>query len=334
MPRTRSFARGIRTRPMGLLVVLSLTAAMFAVAAPPAWAMKVSAPPDVLGSVDVSASLTASDPVGLAMLLVDGSVARSVLTTGAVPRSFGFDGLSLTPGSHTLRLAVRSSDGLSSTAAISVVSWQRPVPPTLMSPSNGYGARSQGIVVKAGPGTSRISLTVNGHAISAKAVVPGQIVNMGTVGLGAGVNSIQLDASNPVSKTTGIFRVKRLDYPWPTCIVIVKHEFRLYWVRDGFLVKAYPIAIGKPSTPTPSRTWRIDAKYITDWGGVYGPRKMRLFKQVGPDSFTYTGYGIHGTNQEWVIGTAASHGCIRMYNRDIMQLFPQVPLGTMVQTRN
>jgi lipoprotein-anchoring transpeptidase ErfK/SrfK len=49
--------------------------------------------------------------------------------------------------------------------------------------------------------------------------------------------------------------------------------------------------------------------------------------------YVFTAYAIHGTNQEWVIGTQASHGCIRMYNRDVRELFPQVPLGTMVITR-
>ena len=40
---------------------------------------------------------------------------------------------------------------------------------------------------------------------------------------------------------------------------------------------------------------------------------------------------IHGTNQEHLIGTAASHGCIRMRNADIIQLFEQVPAGTPVE---
>jgi hypothetical protein len=133
------------------------------------------------------------------------------------------------------------------------------------------------------------------------------------------------------------YRPTPFSYPWRTYIVIDKSSFRLYWVRDGLLIKSYPIAHGKPSTPTPSRVWRIDAKYYTDPSGVYGPRKMRLFKQVRTSSgyrYDYTGYGIHGTNQPWVIGTMASHGCIRMYNSDVLQLWPQVPLHTMVVTRD
>ena len=84
-------------------------------------------------------------------------------------------------------------------------------------------------------------------------------------------------------------------------------------------------------TPAPA-TWKILAKYHTSPGSVSGPRKMRLFRQRG-SRFVFSRYGIHGTNQEWVIGTKASHGCIRMYNRDVLKLFPQVPMGTMVYTR-
>jgi lipoprotein-anchoring transpeptidase ErfK/SrfK len=59
---------------------------------------------------------------------------------------------------------------------------------------------------------------------------------------------------------------------------------------------------------------------------------MRLYRQSG-SSFVRTGYLIHGTNEPWVIGTKASHGCIRLYNKDILDLWPRVPLGTIVQTR-
>lgn len=42
------------------------------------------------------------------------------------------------------------------------------------------------------------------------------------------------------------------------------------------------------------------------------------------------GYGIHGTDQPESIGQAVSHGCVRMLNRDIEELYPRVPIGTMV----
>lgn len=129
--------------------------------------------------------------------------------------------------------------------------------------------------------------------------------------------------------------VSALGYPWRNYIVIDKSEFRLYLVKNGLVVRTYPVAHGKLGWATPVRVWRVGAKYYT--GGVYGPRKMRLFKRVGSSGryrYVHTAYGIHGTNQPWVIGTRASHGCIRLYNDDVLDLFPRVGLGTMVVTRD
>ena len=41
-------------------------------------------------------------------------------------------------------------------------------------------------------------------------------------------------------------------------------------------------------------------------------------------------YRIHGTDAPWTIGTAVSKGCIRMYNEDVLDLYPRVPVGTRV----
>ncbi|MDY0086986.1 MAG: L,D-transpeptidase family protein [Coriobacteriia bacterium] len=125
-------------------------------------------------------------------------------------------------------------------------------------------------------------------------------------------------------------------YPWRHYIVIDKSEFRLHWYRDGQLVKSYPVAHGRNGW-TPVAVWRIDSKYITDPRSVYGPRKMRLYRQTkradGTYKYVYSSYLIHGTNNQSSIGTLASAGCIRMYNKDVLELFPQVPIGTMVITQ-
>ena len=44
----------------------------------------------------------------------------------------------------------------------------------------------------------------------------------------------------------------------------------------------------------------------------------------------WDGAGIHGTEETWSIGHAASHGCIRMTIADVEQLYPLVPLGTPI----
>ncbi len=97
---------------------------------------------------------------------------------------------------------------------------------------------------------------------------------------------------------------------------------KLHHYRGKRLVKEYPVAVGKPSTPTPPGNYRIKNKIVNP-GGILGTRWMGLTIPGG-------NYGIHGTNNPSSIGHAVSLGCIRMHNRDIEGLFPQVAIGTPV----
>lgn len=90
--------------------------------------------------------------------------------------------------------------------------------------------------------------------------------------------------------------------------------------RNGRLFKVYPVAVGKPTTPTPIGTFTIVNKQINP-GGPFGSRWMGLSKPH---------YGIHGTNNPASIGTSASNGCIRMYANDVQDLFNFVSVGTVV----
>lgn len=84
----------------------------------------------------------------------------------------------------------------------------------------------------------------------------------------------------------------------------------------------YPVAIGKRSTPSPIGNWVIVQKAVNP-GGPFGARWMRL-------SVPWGGYGIHGTNNPRSIGKRASHGCIRMYNEDVIKIYDLTPIGTPV----
>ncbi len=88
------------------------------------------------------------------------------------------------------------------------------------------------------------------------------------------------------------------------------------------LNKTYKVAVGKPSTPSPLGNWVIVQKALNP-GGPFGVRWMRL-------SVPWGGYGIHGTNNPSSIGKAVSHGCIRMYNEDVIEVYDRTPIGTPV----
>ncbi|QGT98718.1 L,D-transpeptidase [Candidatus Syntrophocurvum alkaliphilum] len=93
--------------------------------------------------------------------------------------------------------------------------------------------------------------------------------------------------------------------------------------KNGEFFKKYPCAVGKSKTPSPLGEWKIVHKGL-NWGSGFGTRWMGLNVPWGI-------YGIHGTNKPGSIGTAASHGCIRMFNRDVEELYPQIPYGTRVR---
>jgi hypothetical protein len=108
-------------------------------------------------------------------------------------------------------------------------------------------------------------------------------------------------------------------------IVIYLDEKRLYLYENEDSIKVYPIASGKPDWPSPIGYWKIIEK--SDWGEGFGGRWLGL-------NVIWGNYGIHGTLEEYTIGTAASHGCIRMLKKDVKELYDIVPIGTNVIIKN
>lgn len=99
-------------------------------------------------------------------------------------------------------------------------------------------------------------------------------------------------------------------------------DHRLIVRKHGKKVKEYIVAVGNPSTPTPVGEYKVTYKG-KDWGASFGPRWLGLNVPWGY-------YGIHGTNRPHSIGQHLSHGCIRMRNHDVLELFDMIPIGTKV----
>ncbi len=108
-----------------------------------------------------------------------------------------------------------------------------------------------------------------------------------------------------------------------TLIVIDVATRKLILYEDDKPVKEYPVAVGKSSTPTPLGEWKVAQKCV-NWGNGFGTRWMGLNVPWGI-------FGIHGTNKPYSIGSYASHGCIRMFNRQVEELYPLVPWGCPVR---
>ena len=116
-------------------------------------------------------------------------------------------------------------------------------------------------------------------------------------------------------------------------IAIDRHHLRLAVWSGCTKLMVLPIGLGKESTPTPDGRYYIIALLKPPTAGsVYGNYAYGLsaFSDVLTDWAGGGIIGLHGTNDPSSIGNRKSHGCIRMYNKDIAKLVPLLPLGTPV----
>ena len=134
-----------------------------------------------------------------------------------------------------------------------------------------------------------------------------------------------------------------LDGAGPGTVVISTGERRLYLLGYGGVAASYPVAVGKPG-----KQWfgwaRIDGKYVRPaWSPPDSVRRDNpRLPDVIPGGTPSNPMGeraltldrdeiaIHGTNRPGSIGSWASYGCIRMHNRDVVDLYERVRVGTPV----
>ena len=152
--------------------------------------------------------------------------------------------------------------------------------------------------------------------------------------------------SSPGAEAAG--KVVALSVPYrvqPGTIVVRKNERALYFVLDRARAIRYPVAVPKRGMEW-SGYARIDGKhYQPAWSPPAIVRRdhpeMRSYYEGGaPDNpmgaaaltLDRDQYAIHGTTRAMrkSIGTAASYGCIRMYNEDVLELYQRVSEGTLV----
>ena len=143
-----------------------------------------------------------------------------------------------------------------------------------------------------------------------KQPVTGKVVEATWEALGEGCEPVSTPPAEP---------------PEYVSILIDLEKLTLTIMEGNHPFKQFPVAIGKPSTPSPIGEWKITSKEY-DKGGAFGARWMGLNVPWGD-------YGIHGTNRPWSIGSTASAGCIRMFNEDVVQVFEWATVGTRVKIK-
>lgn len=126
-------------------------------------------------------------------------------------------------------------------------------------------------------------------------------------------------------------------------IVVIESKFVLNLYIDGKLVKQYPVAVGQSAYPTPTGNFVVTEKIENPtWTPPNSPWAAGL-EAIPPGSSNPLGtrwigtsaplVGIHGTPSDWSIGTAASHGCVRMHISDVEDLFTRVTVGMPVEIK-
>lgn len=120
-------------------------------------------------------------------------------------------------------------------------------------------------------------------------------------------------------------------------VVVSLPDRKLALLKNGQLVRTYRVAVGKPSTPSPTGEFKI-VNRITN-PTYYHKGQIIPAGKNNPVGTRWMGlsaksYGIHGTNQPNSIGKAASTGCIRMSQRDLEELFTLVEVGDAVEIRS
>lgn len=147
---------------------------------------------------------------------------------------------------------------------------------------------------------------------------------------------------NDDKPAVGISQLRRR---YSTVLTVDRSGLKLRLFKRLKHSKTYGIAIGAAGFDTPSGQFSIQNKQVnpawhvpnSDWaGGLQGqtipggaPNNPLKARWLGVNGAV----GIHGTAEEWSIGSRASHGCIRMRVRDVVDLYPRVPVGTPVLIR-
>ena len=158
---------------------------------------------------------------------------------------------------------------------------------------------------------------------------------------------LSTDGTRTVRVRTKVVKPKvttaELAKKYPSVVIVNRGAFKLTLYKDLKLVKTYGIAVGQVGLETPAGLYHVQNKAVnpawtmpnSDWvapgdrgkvipGGT--PENPLKARWLG----IYAGAGIHGTDAEGSIGTAASHGCIRMRIPDVVALYDEVPVNAPV----
>jgi hypothetical protein len=127
--------------------------------------------------------------------------------------------------------------------------------------------------------------------------------------------------------------------PKASRLVLRLGERRVYVYSNDKIVASYPVAVGRLDTPTPTGRFAVfqmieNPVWQSPWTGEVrspGANSALGLRWIGFARMPGGIIGFHGTPTVASIGQAASHGCVRLRNEDVLALFEQVQIGTPVE---
>ena len=189
--------------------------------------------------------------------------------------------------------------------------------------------------VSAGPDSLSVVKASNGHKVRDN-LLTDQLTSLLDSGRG------NRDLVAKVNVTKPIVTTKEVAGQYPTYLTLNRSTFQLKLWRNLELEKSYTVAVGKVGLDTPAGSYSIQDKQVdpawhvpmSDWAGdmagqvVPGgiPENPLKARWMG----IFNGAGIHGTDDVGSLGSAASHGCVRMAVPDVIDLYDRVDVGTPI----
>ena len=146
----------------------------------------------------------------------------------------------------------------------------------------------------------------------------------------------------PLRRVRAKITFQNLARVYNTVLTIDRPNFKLRLFKGLKFRKSYGIAVGMAGLETPAGRYAIQNKQVNPawhvpnsaWAGSLAGQVIPGGAPNNPLKARWlgiaNGVGIHGTAEDWSIGTRASHGCIRMHVADVIDLFKRVPVGSPV----
>jgi lipoprotein-anchoring transpeptidase ErfK/SrfK len=179
----------------------------------------------------------------------------------------------------------------------------------------------------------RISASSTGSTVGRASSIATLTVALASRLPGAEVATVTLPVTHPAPRTT-LANIGKT-------IIVSLREFKVILYKGAKVEKSYRCAIGMNAYPTPRGVFKVIAKSAAPtWRNPYSSWSQSMPAFIRPGYYnplglralylSASGIRIHGTSKTYSIGHKASHGCIRLTNHSVVDIYPRVKVGTPV----